>query len=328
MRRNNNSKRILLVGSTSFIGKNLTRRLISSGHKVYSLDRSRINNQLPKENIFLYDISRPKTIIKAFKKIKNIDICINFAGGAGASLSSRSTFELNYFGVKYLYSACRMYGVKRFVQLSSASVYGKVSKNKVINEDSPTYPYNNYSMAKLLADDYLINNQNEETKVTILRLPQVYGRNTSVTIPGLVEKIRNSKFILFGKGSNIIHPLHVDNLVDLFIRIIDDNNAKKDGLFVLADNKYFNLKFFLETIISRFKSKKSYRTFPIFLLYILYAFSNFIYLILGRTLIKKENLLFYSSSRIIDSSKAREKLSYEPVYDCKDKLGEAIDSFI
>ena len=211
--------KILLVGSTSFIGKNLVKRFTSLGHEVYSLDRTRIGSKLNREKIFLYDITRPKTIIRAFRRIKNIDICINLAGGAGASQSNKSIFQVNYIGVKYLYNICKSYGVKQFIQFSSASIYGNVKKGKIIDENSKAVPFNNYSMAKLLADKYLTKNQNQKTKVLILRLPLVYGKNTSVTFSGLVEKIRASKFILFGKGNNVIHPLHVENLVD-FLSIV------------------------------------------------------------------------------------------------------------
>jgi len=320
--------RILLVSSTSFIGKNLAKSLISSGHEVYSLDRTRINNQIPKDKIFLYDICRPETIIQAFRIIKNIDVCINLSGGAGASQSPKSIFQVNYIGVKYLYAACRIYRVKRFIQLSSASVYGKVKKGQVINESSDTFPFNNYSMAKLMADEYLMKNQNENTDVIILRLPLVYGKETSVTIPGLVDKIKTSKFILFGKGKNIIHPLHVDNLTDLIVNIIDLKASNISGLFVLSDNDYFDLRFLLDTIANRFSPKKSYRVLPLSFLYFLYGISNFLNIIFGKALIKKENLFFYSSSRVIDTSKAKKVLEYNPIHGYQNKIFEAVDSFI
>ena len=320
--------KILLVSSSSFIGKNIAKSLIKAGHELYSLDRSRVNNHMPKDKIFLYDISKPKTIIRAFEKLNNIDVCINLAGGAGAAQSSKSIYQVNYLGVKYLYKACEKYGVKKFIQFSSASVYGNVKHNQVIDENSAVKPFNNYSVAKLMADNFLLSQENSNVVTTILRLPLVYGKHTSVTLPGLVEKIGQSKFILFGRGQNIVHPLHISNLTDLIVKIVEKSDIVKSDLFLLSDDSYFELKYLIDSISDRFDYKVSYRRVPLIFLYLIFGLSSFISIIFGRQFVKRENILFYSSSRQIDNSKAKKVLSYAPLHDFKSKLNEAIDSFI
>ena len=79
--------------------------------------------------------------------------------------------------------------VKKFIYLSSVGVYGVNQSVNPLGIDSSVRPISPYAKAKLMSENYLLNKKCD-TKVTVLRLPLVYGKNSPGNI-GTLEKLAN-----------------------------------------------------------------------------------------------------------------------------------------
>ena len=129
-------------------------------------------------------------------------------------------------------------GVKQFVFMSSASVYGltaPMGKTVMITRDTPLKPVDNYGISKAKAEEGLRALAGEDFKIAILRPPMIYGkgcRGNYVTLAKLAKKLP-----VFPWVDNQRSMLYMENLAE-FVRLIIDNGD--EGIFCPQNNEYVN----------------------------------------------------------------------------------------
>ena len=129
-------------------------------------------------------------------------------------------------------------GVKQFIFMSSAIVYGdsgKIGQKKVITKDSPTNPANCYGDSKVQAELGILPLQDEKFRVCVLRPPMIYGKGSKGNFPRL-ERIAK-KVKLFPYIKNERSMLYIGNLVE-FVRLMVENEEK--GIFWPQNFEYSN----------------------------------------------------------------------------------------
>jgi len=149
-------KKILVTGGAGFIGSHLVDTLLSLGKKVVVLDNltTGLNNNLPSGvKLIKGDIRNPNQIKPA---VRGIDLVFHAAANANSTVSvmnPRFDFEVNAIGTLNMLESSLQARVKKFVYVSSASVYGKPKYNP-IDEKHPTEPYTPYGGAKYVGEVY------------------------------------------------------------------------------------------------------------------------------------------------------------------------------
>lgn len=129
-------------------------------------------------------------------------------------------------------------GVKQFVFMSSAIVYGEsapIGKSKVITRDTPVSPANSYGDSKVQAEKGILPLQDDSFKVVILRPPMIYGPNSKGNYPVLAKLAR--KMLVFPKVKNQRSMLYIGNLVE-FVRLMIEN--EEQGIFWPQNAEYSN----------------------------------------------------------------------------------------
>ena len=129
-------------------------------------------------------------------------------------------------------------GVKQFIYMSSAIVYGNsapIGKNKVITKDTVPAPANSYGDSKLQAEHRLLPMQDNDFHVVILRPPMVYGRNSKGNYP-ILSKLAQT-LPCFPVVRNQRSMIYIENLVE-FVRLMIDNEEK--GIFWPQNEEYTN----------------------------------------------------------------------------------------
>jgi len=146
----------LITGGAGYIGGHLVKTMIESGYEVVAFDnfssgiRERLSKAIP---IVVGDIRDEETIEDALKNFKVSGI-INLAALKSVSESQvipEKYESVNHLGVKILLRCAVKLGVTRFIQSSSAAVYGH-SQYGVVNEESELHPISPYGVTKLAAE--------------------------------------------------------------------------------------------------------------------------------------------------------------------------------
>lgn len=139
-------------------------------------------------------------------------------------------------------------GVKQFIFMSSAIVYGnsgKIGKKKVITKDTPVSPANCYGDSKLQAELGILPLQDDKFKVCVLRPPMIYGKGSKGNFPQLEKFAKKLKFFPYVKNERSM--LYIGNLVE-FVRLMVEN--EEQGIFWPQNAEYSNTSELVKLIAS------------------------------------------------------------------------------
>lgn len=220
--------KILLTGSTGFLGK--------------------VINRVLNDSFSFFELIHPNTLfpirlddeIPVFKNA--FDIVIHSAGlahsNANSDIDRNRFFEVNVKGTQNLLSGLTMVGVpQQFVFISSVAVYGidngiNISENEKLNAKDP------YGLSKIYAEE-LISDWCKSNNVicTILRLPLVVGKNPPGNLGNMIKAINKGYYFNIGGGYAIKSMVLAED-VARFIPII----APVGGTYNLTDGVHPSFK--------------------------------------------------------------------------------------
>ena len=129
-------------------------------------------------------------------------------------------------------------GVKQFVFLSSASVYGlnaPVGKVVMITRDTPLNPTDNYGISKKHAEEGLQKLGDDQFRIAIVRPPMIYGKGCKGNYQTMAKLAK--KLPVFPWVDNQRSMLYMENLAE-FLRLLIDDVA--EGIFCPQNNEYVN----------------------------------------------------------------------------------------
>jgi dTDP-glucose 4,6-dehydratase len=177
--------RLLVTGGCGFIGSNFIRDMLSrhDGLTIVNLDALTYagNRQSladveaahgGKRYFFARgDIANAELALYLFEEHK-IEAVVNFAAETHVdrSISDASPFiRTNVAGTQSLLDAARLYGLKRFVHVSTDEVYGTLGPDGKFSEETPLAPNSPYSASKAGAD------------MLVRAAHETYGMDTVIT---------------------------------------------------------------------------------------------------------------------------------------------------
>jgi UDP-glucose 4-epimerase len=231
--------RILVTGGAGFIGSHVVDSLVSSGFTVRVIDNlstgklANIQNHVRDGRAsFVEGDIRDVEVVG--KSVHEVDAVVHLAALTSVPLSFESpslTAQTNAFGTLNLLNACSKEDVRKFVFISSCSVYGDPCYLP-IDERHRTLPASPYATSKLEAERYCRTFQkNANLKTVVLRLFNVYGpRQQSSSYSGVIaqfaERIRRGlPLVIYGDGSQTRDFVHVSDVVDAVHRALKDDDS-------------------------------------------------------------------------------------------------------
>jgi len=226
-----NFQEVLVTGGTGFIGSHLVAALLSLGKEVVVFDNLSTGpeeNLPPGARLMRGDV---RSLRQAKEAAKGADLVFHVAANASGTISvndPRLDFESNASGTFNVLDAALQAGVRKFVYVSSASVYG-VPQSFPMGEEHPTNPFIPYGASKLAGEIYCL------SFFQTYDLPMVIGRPFCVYGPlenpktALVEVGRYLRWHLNGRPIRIVGD--IDRKTRDFVHVSD----VIQGLLLIAD---------------------------------------------------------------------------------------------
>ncbi|MBD2489937.1 NAD(P)-dependent oxidoreductase [Aulosira sp. FACHB-615] len=214
------NKTLLITGIDDFIGLRAAELAIAQGMKVRGLQSSsdrKIPQNLNVEAI-AGNITDPKIAQKA---CQGVDIVLHTAQLTQEAGPIKEFREINVNGTLNIAKAAKSAGVKTFVHLSSAMVYGFDYPDGV-SETGPLSGDNNpYCQTKIEAEQELLPlNSPPDFGVIVIRAGDVYGPGCIPWIIRPLLMMRQKLFAYANDGQGVINHLYIDNLIDaIFLAI-------------------------------------------------------------------------------------------------------------
>ena len=216
--------KILVTGGCGYKGHVLIPKLLNQGHKVICFD-------IQWFGIF-FDHHENLTVVKGdvrnieeipFDGIECIIHLASIANDPCGDLNPKLTWEVSALATMQIADKAKRLGVKRFIYASSGSVYG-IKDEEQVTEDLELKPISEYNKTKMVAERVLLSYQ-DDMVVQIIRPATVCGYSARMRLDVSVNlltmhALSKGKITVFG-GKQIRPNIHIDDLTDLYIHLID-----------------------------------------------------------------------------------------------------------
>jgi nucleoside-diphosphate-sugar epimerase len=216
---------ILVTGGCGRIGKPLVRKLLKNGEKVKIL-MCKPKKIKEHKNLEIYygNILDEKSLEKA---MGDVDVVYHLAAILDYNAPKKMMREINVEGTRNLLKAAHG---KRIIFMSSTAVMGKKLQKIPANEKTYCKPTNVYGQTKLDAERLVA-----KIGGIIIRAPPVYGKGFEKGYFDIFDQIKSGEMYIIGDGSNRIHHIHINDLVDALI-LAKDNGKVGETYIVAGDD--------------------------------------------------------------------------------------------
>jgi nucleoside-diphosphate-sugar epimerase len=234
-----NLKTVLVTGGAGYVGAVLVPRLLGKGYRVKVIDLYIYGEHVfdsVKENPNLEQIKgdiRDRKILERI--IPGCDAVIHLAcisNDPSFELNPRLSKSINYDAFFGLVDISKEKGVRRFIYVSSSSVYG-IKEERNVTEELPLKPLTDYSKYKALCEEVLLRKREPGFVTLILRPATVCGYSPrlrlDLTVNILTNHAVNYRLIKVFGGEQVRPNIHIEDMADLYVRSLEWEDEAIDG---------------------------------------------------------------------------------------------------
>lgn len=269
--------KILVTGSSGFIGKRLCASLGNNGHFIKTLDRSKMD-------------------LRDYNTIENVadglDLVIHLAARLDAwGVTERELYETNYGGTLNLLKASK--SVPHFIFCSTCGVLKQT---------------NYYDYTKSLAEEAV---KSGDIPFTVIRPEFVYGEGDKRMLT-LIEAINAGKFYYINGGKSLLHPTYVEDVVSGILLCVGNKDAIGKEYNVVGD-RAVSVRELVQIIESALGTQYDFASIPKTIA-MLGAHVNEAYCKIFRhkPRLRTTTIKLFSESMRCDYLKAKRELGYSP----------------
>ncbi len=300
--------RVLLTGSTGFIGNALKKSLALKDFRLVTpLRTSSDADIIEKSDDDCPLIDDINGLTKWDQSLRHVDIVVHCA--ACPSSKSKNNIlllaalrEVNVAGTLHLAKQAAARKVKRFIFLSSLKVNGETTiPGQFVTEADPIAFQDPYSQSKAEAEEGLMEIADKTAmEIVIIRPPLVYGPNAKGNFAKLVTMVGSGMPLPFGMIKNERSFIAIDNLVDLILTCLDHPLAANQ-VFLASDGRDLSTPELIRGIAAAMDKPPNLWAFP----------PSFLHL--GAAIVNRKDLAerLIGSLRV-DISKAKTRLGWSP----------------
>jgi nucleoside-diphosphate-sugar epimerase len=260
--------KILVTGSTGFIGSHLVPRL--KGHEVHVLDRyvtGRLRGEEGDSFIHILDLTDFTEVRSLIMKLKP-EVVIHLAAISPVSYSFRHPMEImetNACATVNLAEACSaVSGFQHMIAAGTTEEYGMTS-DRPATEEARCAPNSPYSVSKLTATKYLqYLHMAKGFPVTVLRSTNTYGRTKDghFFVEKTVRQMLGNGDVALGDPSPVRDFMYVDDHVDAYLKVMDNRDDSIGEVFNFSTGEYATVRQYAERIarVLDFKGRISWNS--------------------------------------------------------------------
>jgi len=255
------SKCVFITGVQGFIGQALTFRLCQEGYEVHGLYTEDQGQQKDKNvvyhqgNLLEYD-----KVGKILEEV-NPNFIIHLAARTEVEKSFYDPIDfstINYSGtVNMIEKSKNLSNLELFVFASTMETYGAVPHELwgVFDENTPQYPNAPYAVAKIACEYYLqYATRAYNFPWVALRQTNSYGRTDNdffVVEQFITQMLNNPKEVNFGYREPYRNFLHIDDLIELYVKLLKNVHLVKGEIFCTGPDNVIQIEKLAELIANK-----------------------------------------------------------------------------
>ena len=285
------------------MGRHIVEACLKKGYQVSGLDiNSDGLNQLSNQGVRTTEASVfDESAVSRF--CSEVDVVIHTAAMMKESGAWSEFRKVNVTGTETVARVASQCGVTGFIHVSSVMVYG-YNYPENVDEDGPLNGENNpYCQTKIESEEAALKyHSTDGMRVTIIRPGDVYGRGSIPWVLRPLEMLEQRMLILPGKGDGMMNPIHIDDLVRVYLRIIEQENY--GDVFNVTDGQPISFLDYFSRL-AEIGGKKPPRTLP-------YPLLLFAFLFIPKSIATRSAIDFVRRPFAYSTERVKEKLRFEP----------------
>ena len=233
--------RSVVTGGAGFIGSNLVDHLVEIGHEVIVLDnfasgkKANLSHHKKKDvKIKKINISKNNNLEKYFYRVDYVFHLAGLAEIIPSIKNPKKYFNVNVLGTLKVLDAAKKARVKKLIYAASSSCYGSPKKFPTSEKEKIDIKHP-YGLTKFLGEQLVIKYATKFKMPNIsFRFFNVYGPRLNMSgqysaVFGnfLRQKRSNKPLTIVGSGKQTRDFIHVEDLIDAFIKVIKSRLVNK-----------------------------------------------------------------------------------------------------
>jgi nucleoside-diphosphate-sugar epimerase len=220
--------KVLVTGSTGFVGACLTRRLLEAGYEIHAFVRQSSNGwriadietHIVQHEVDLRDTYAVEQAITSIRP----DTIFHLATYGGFSFQKEldTIYAANFLGTVNLLQACEKVGFDCFIHTGSSSEYG--IKTEAMKETDLLEPLGDYAVSKAAATLYCCSEALQKgLPIVALRIFSPYGPwdDPQRLIPYVIASLLNGTGPVLSNPTSVRDYIYIDDVIDAYLAVMD-----------------------------------------------------------------------------------------------------------
>lgn len=243
--------RVLVTGATGFLGGTLCRTLNTQGYDVVGLGRDAAKLAaladcgISTVSMDLVDKGRSLP-----DNIGAVDAMVHCAALSSPWGKYAAFLRANVVGTETAIRLAHALGVRRFVNISSPTVYFAMRDQEGVTETMPLpRPINAYGATKALAEMMVLKQQ--ELGPVSLRPRGIYGSGDTALLPRLLEAAKRGPLPILRGGVAAIDLTHVSDVVRAIEAALLTSSDAEGEVFNVSGGEQLRVRYIVERTAGR-----------------------------------------------------------------------------
>jgi nucleoside-diphosphate-sugar epimerase len=315
----------LVTGATGFVGGHLAASLSRHGARVRALVRRGADLAcLRSDGVELShgDLRDGASLAGVCRGVERV---FHVAATQRFELGRAELMDINVGGTERLCREALASDVPRFVLISSGGIHRNAS-GRPLAEDAPQHPANSYLESKIRAEAVArAMFQSNPGRLTIVRPGTVYGAGCRRLLK-LFRAVVRRRFVMIGPGTRLIHPVHVDDLIDGLLKA--GGSEGRGRTFLMSGPRALTLRAWVDTIARAAGVPPPRWRLPLGPFRLAAPLCEWVCRPLGiAPPLNRRRLGFFIDHRNYDLTRARRLLAYRPAVDPDEGARRSLDDY-
>ena len=313
----------LVTGATGFIGSHIAEKLVKRGEKVRALARKTSDTKFLKSlgtEIIYGDLTDSESVRQA---VRGMDKVFHSAAIVGDWVPRETAYSVNVHGTKKLLEAANSERIKRFIFISSLAVLGMRDHHRTPSNPPAQLTGDVYADTKIDSEKLVVSYcTDNKIPFSVIRPGFVFGTRDTKVIPGMVNYIKNGRFIFVGSGKNKVNMIYVENLADAVV-VASSSTKALNQVYNVTNDSGMTMMDVVNMVSDMWGLDRPTKHIPKQAAYALCSVLEFFAKATRAKkppLLNKTRLKFLSLNLDFDITKIKEELGYVPQVDMKEGL--------